>query len=137
MTKTINPRPLALLPLAIGLAFAPLTQAASFTWGNLEGQFDSELSIGASWATANPDADFIDPYNGGRAAAKTTDDGRLNFDKGDAFSKIFKGSHDLELRYGNSGAFLRGKYWYDFETKGGGQHFYDIRDDGRDPLQKG
>lgn len=137
MTKIDNPRPLALLPLAIGLAFTPLAQAASFTWGNLDGQFDSELSIGASWATANPDADFIDPYNGGRAAAKTTDDGRLNFDKGDAFSKIFKGSHDLELRYGDSGAFFRGKYWYDFETKDGGQRFYDISDRGRDPLQKG
>ena len=53
------------------------------------------------------------------------------------FSKIFKGSHDLELRYGNSGAFVRGNYWYDFETKDGSQRFYDISDSGRHPLQKG
>src|SRR5690606_27950021 len=137
MTRKNDPRPLVFAALATGLAFTPLAQAVSFTWGEIEGQFDSELSIGASWATADPDKDFIDPYNGGRAAAKTTDDGRLNFDKGDAFSKIFKGSHDLELRYGDSGAFIRGRYWYDFETKDGSQHFYDINDDGRDPLQKG
>lgn len=136
MTRN-DPRPLALLPLAIGLTFSPLAQAASFSWGELEGQFDSELSIGVSWATSAPSSDFIDPYNGGRAAAKTTDDGRLNFDKGDIFSRIFKGSHDLELRYRDSGAFLRGKYWYDFEVKDGSQEFYDIRDNGRDPLQKG
>ena len=42
--------------------------------------------------------------------------------------------HDLELRYGDSGAFIRGKYWYDFETKDGGQRFYDISDSGRNPL---
>src|SRR5690606_12765744 len=52
-------------------------------------------------------------------------------------SKIFKGSHDLELRYGSSGAFIRGNYWYDFETKDGSQRFYDIDDSGRHPLQKG
>lgn len=137
MTRTRDPRLLAALPLAVALAFAPAALAGNFTWGEVEGQFDSDLSIGASWAMSNPDKNFIHPDNGGRASARTTDDGRLNFKKGDAFSKIFKGSHDLELRYANSGAFLRGKYWYDFETKDGSQRFYDISDRGRDRLQKG
>src|SRR5690606_2049646 len=109
-----------------------------------EGQLDSQMSIGASMSMANPDKRFIhvdtaiDGVNqGGQATARTSDDGRLNYEKGDVFSKIFKGSHDLELRYGNSGAFLRGNYWYDFETKDGSQRFYDIDDSGRHPLQKG
>tara|TARA_R110002020_G_scaffold221295_1_gene429325 strand:- start:1003 stop:2739 length:1737 start_codon:yes stop_codon:yes gene_type:complete len=95
------------------------------------------MSIGASMSTTDADDRFISVDNGGRAAARTSDDGRQNYKSGDIFSKIFKGSHDVEMRYGDSGAFLRGNYWYDFETKDGSQRFYDISDSGRDPLQKG
>ena len=145
MIKTKHAWALAALPLAIGLAsFAGSANAASFTIGGIQGQFDSQMSIGASMSTSDPNKRFIhtlteiDGVNqGGQAAARTSDDGRLNYEKGDLFSKIFKGSHDLELRYGNSGAFIRGNYWYDFETKDGSQRFYDIDDSGRHPLQKG
>lgn len=146
MTKTNRTWQRAALPLAIGLvSFAGAANAANFSWGELDGQFDSQLSIGASMSTANPDKRFIHTATrdskgnliGGQAASRTSDDGKLNYKKGDFFSKIFKGSHDLELRYGDSGAFLRGNYWYDFETKDGSQRFYDISDKGRNPLQKG
>src|SRR5690554_3489779 len=145
MTKTKHAWALAALPLAVGLAsFSGTAHAVNFNIGAIEGQLDSQMSIGASMSMANPDKRFIhvdtaiDGVNqGGQATARTSDDGRLNYEKGDFFSKIFKGSHDLELRYGNSGAFLRGNYWYDFETKDGSQRFYDIDDSGRHPLQKG
>ncbi|WP_193075279.1 DUF1302 domain-containing protein [Pseudomonas sp. FME51] len=145
MTKTKHAWALAALPLAIGLAsFTGSANAATFNIGEIQGQFDSQLSIGASMSTADPDKRFIHTLTGingvnqgGEAAARTSDDGRLNYEKGDVFSKIFKGSHDLELRYGDSGAFIRGNYWYDFETKDGSQRFYDIDDSGRHPLQKG
>src|SRR5690554_5568708 len=145
MTKTKHAWALAALPLAVGLAsFSGTAHAVNFNIGAIEGQLDSQMSIGASMSMANPDKRFIhvdtaiDGVNqGGQATARTSDDGRLNYKKGDVFSKIFKGSHDLELRYGNSGAFLRGNYWYDFETKDGSQRFYDIDDSGRHPLQKG
>lgn len=145
MTKTKHAWALAALPLAIGLASVTgSANAATFNIGEIQGQFDSQLSIGASMSTADPDKRFIhtlteiDGVNqGGEATARTSDDGRLNYEKGDVFSKIFKGSHDLELRYGDSGAFIRGNYWYDFETKDGSQDFYDIDDSGRHPLQKG
>ncbi len=133
------------LPLAIVLvSVSGHSQAANWRIGKLEAQLDSQLSIGASWATDNPNRRFIhtdtqidgEPMNG-QATARTSDDGRLNFKRGDVFSQIFKGTHDLELRQGNSGGFLRGMYWYDFETKDRGQRFYDIDDAGRSPLQKG
>ncbi|GAA6130550.1 DUF1302 domain-containing protein [Halopseudomonas sabulinigri] len=142
MTKKMHAWSLAALPLAIGLAsFSGSANAISFSLGEVEGQFDSQLSVGASWSMEDADKRFIhnatsvdgEPQ-GGKAVARTSDDGRLNYKKGDAFSKIFRGVHDLELRYGNSGAFVRGKYWYDFETKDGSQRFYDINDDGRNPL---
>jgi len=58
--------------------------------------------------------------------------GRLNFRKGEVFSQVFKGVHDLELKSRNTGAFLRGEYWYDFELKDGHKHLYDIQDEHRD-----
>ncbi|SFM60272.1 DUF1302 domain-containing protein [Halopseudomonas yangmingensis] len=146
MTKKMHAWSLAALPLAIGLAsFSGAANAANFNIGDIEAQFDSQLSVGASWAMENADKRFIDYRTpnpntgenlGGKAVARTSDDGRLNFKKGDAFSKIFRGVHDLELKYGDSGAFLRGKYWYDFETKDGSQRYYDISDKGRKPLVK-
>ena len=108
---------LARLPLAVSLAsvLAAPAMAINFNIGEIEGSFDSSLSVGASWSTASRDKKFIGNANGGTGFTQTGDDGRLNFKKGDSFSKIFKGLHDLELRYKDSGLFVRGKYWYDFK----------------------
>ena len=55
----------------------------------------------------------------------------MNFKKGETFSKIFKGLHDLELKYGDTGVFVRGKYWYDFELKDEDREFKPISDHNR------
>jgi len=141
MTKKMHAWSLAALPLAIGLAsFTGSANAVTFNIGEVRGQLDSQLSVGASVSTTSADDRFIHyqtPGEDGQAVARTSDDGRLNYDSGDVFSKIFRGVHDLGFTYGDSGAFFRGKYWYDFETKDGSQDFYDIEDDGRPPLVKG
>ncbi|SDU10334.1 DUF1302 domain-containing protein [Halopseudomonas salegens] len=140
MTKKMHAWQLAALPLAISLAsFSGTANAVAFDIGDVRGQFDSQLSIGMSMSTEDADDRFIDyrtPGQNGQAVARTSDDGRLNYEKGDIFSKIVRGTHDLSLTYENSGAFFRGKYWYDFETKDGSQRFYDIDDAGRHPLTK-
>tara|TARA_B100000749_G_scaffold133808_1_gene102733 strand:- start:879 stop:2807 length:1929 start_codon:yes stop_codon:yes gene_type:complete len=137
MTKKMHGWSLAALPLAIGMAtFSGAANAVAFNIGEVEAQLDSQLSVGVSMSTQGADKRFVSMSNGGEAAARTSDDGRLNYEAGDVFSKIFRGVHDLELRYGDSGAFFRGKYWYDFETKDGSQRFYDIDDSGRSPLTK-
>ncbi len=140
MKKTITGvavlRPQA-LPLAVSLALAATSaQAVPFNIGEIEGRFDSSLSIGASWAMDSPDRAFIGSRNGGTASTQTSDDGRLNFKKGETFSKIFKGVHDLELKYGDTGVFVRGKYWYDFELKDESRPLYDIDDNHRDTAAK-
>ncbi|QXH46157.1 DUF1302 domain-containing protein [Pseudomonas xanthosomatis] len=123
----------ARLPLAVSLAstLASPAFAVSFNIGEIEGQFDSSLSIGASWSTANPNKNLIGVNNGGKGLSQTSDDGHLNFKKGETFSKIFKGIHDLELKYGDTGVFVRGKYWYDFELKDEHREFKDISDSNR------
>ncbi|HDQ4563219.1 DUF1302 domain-containing protein [Pseudomonas aeruginosa] len=124
MLKQSQWRP-ARLASAISLAtlFSTSAQAIDFSIGEIDGQLDSTLSIGASWALRNPDPDLL--------GSSVTDDGRRNFKKGETFSKIFKGIHDLQLSHGESGVFLRGKYWYDFELKDESRPFKDIDDHGR------
>jgi len=123
----------AKLPLAVSLAstLASPAFAVSFNIGEIEAQFDSSLSVGASWSTANPNKNLIGANNGGKGLSQTSDDGHLNFKKGETFSKIFKGIHDLELKYGDTGVFVRGKYWYDFELKDEHREFKDISDSNR------
>jgi len=120
-----------LLAVAIALGTATPAFAVNFNIGEIEGQFDSSISIGASWSTTDRDMDLVGVTNGGTGYTQTGDDNRLNFKKGETFSKIFKGVHDLELRYRDSGAFIRGKYWYDFELKDESRLFKDISDSNR------
>ncbi|SEE19788.1 DUF1302 domain-containing protein [Pseudomonas kilonensis] len=123
----------AKLPLAVSLASSLAGPAfgVSFNIGEIEGQFDSSLSVGASWSTAKANKDLIGVNNGGKGLSQTSDDGHLNFKRGETFSKIFKGIHDLELKYGDTGVFVRGKYWYDFELKDESRPFKDISDNNR------
>ncbi|QNH07699.1 DUF1302 domain-containing protein [Pseudomonas sp. B11D7D] len=132
-TKTKPYWRLAKLPLAVSLASTLAAPAfgVTFNIGEIEGQFDSSLSVGASWSTEKADKDLIGVNNGGRGLSQTSDDGHLNFKRGETFSKIFKGIHDLELKYGDTGVFVRGKYWYDFELKDESRLFKDISDSNR------
>ena len=123
----------AKLPLAVSLAstLASPAFAVSFNIGEIEGSFDSSLSVGASWSTEKANKNLIGVNNGGHGLSQTSDDGHLNFKRGETFSKIFKGIHDLELKYGDTGVFVRGKYWYDFELKDESREFKDISDSNR------
>ena len=142
MTKTIMQggfRP-QLLAAAVAIGMSTQANAVNFEIGEIKGQFDTSLSMGASWAVRGGDPDFISPFNSqgrrGNSSSRLSDDNRLNFKKGETFSKIFKGIHDLELKYGDSGIFVRGKYWYDFELKDEHRPFYDIDDSGRNDMAK-
>ena len=125
--------PPAALSLLAALAAAEPAGAITFNIGEIEGQLDSSLALSSSWSTTARDWDLIGAANGCSAFSQTGDDGRLNFGKGDTFSKRFSGLHDLELRYRDSGIFLRGQYWYDFELKDENRRFRPISDRGRQP----
>jgi hypothetical protein len=123
----------AKLPLAVSLAstLAGPAFGVSFNVGEIEGQFDSSLSLGMSVSTQQPNKNLIGVNNGGQGLSQTSDDGHLNFKSGQAFSKIFKGIHDLELKYGDTGVFVRGKYWYDFALQNEDLEFKNVSNDGR------
>ncbi|MFT5594978.1 MAG: hypothetical protein ACI8SR_003381 [Oceanicoccus sp.] len=98
-------------PLELAVIVSGLTLTSAVSHGveffmDVEGSFSSQLSIGSSWRMSDPDDALLLPGN--------NNDGNANFEKGDAFSQIIKGSHDLHLRSGDHGVFIRGKYWHDF-----------------------
>lgn len=113
------------VPTLVGLAlfacgFAPALFALQFSAGQLTGSFDSTFSVGGLYRLHDPEAlnyGTTSTFNGvpGRQYSVNVDDGNLNYGAG-WVSALFKGSHDLELRYRNFGAFVRGYYFTDAKT---------------------
>lgn len=75
---------------------AAQAQGLEFYLGGIEGSFDTQISMGSSWCVEDADAKLA-----GDAAGGNNEDGNRNFKKGDAFSQVFKGSHDLQFSYQN------------------------------------
>ncbi|MDO6564555.1 DUF1302 domain-containing protein [Amphritea sp. 1_MG-2023] len=104
----------------LSTTLASPVMAVEFNLGEIEGRFDSQLSVGSSWRLNDADERYISTANGGTSTGSGSyDDANLNFEKGHSFSTVFKGVHDLELRKDNIGAFIRGKYWFDTELNDG------------------
>src|SRR5690606_8579018 len=84
---------------------------------------DTTLSAGASWRVAKRDTNQLAQGNiapglkGSTVGSPTNnaDDGNWNFKRGETFSTIVKGTSDLSLSYDNYGAFVRGRYFADYE----------------------
>jgi len=145
------------MPLAAAIAagLASPVSAFNFNVGEVEGAFDTQLTAAAGWRTESRDKDLIAQGNlDGVSAGDTTgasssnyDYGNLNFDSGETYSEIIRGTSELYLNrnyYGGSlsrvGGFVRGRYWYDFRikdddfTRDGRQT---ISDDGKDNASGG
>lgn len=113
------------LPRAFALSIAlvllvPPGRALQFTLGEVKGSFDSTLSFGGLYRLHNPDPEFYgstNVFNGlaGQQNSVNTDDGNLNYGKG-WDSELLKGDHDLELKFRNFGAFVRGYWFHDFKA---------------------
>lgn len=102
---------------AVALAFAGPAPVHAFEFtsasGEVTGSFDTTLSIGALWRMEGREKSLISIANGGTSRDPNSDDGNLNYKKGELVSLAFKATHDLELNYRNYGAFVRASYFYD------------------------
>jgi len=144
---------------AISTLVAPSAQAVGFNWGDIEGSFNSTFSYGSSWRVEKPDYNnqvgkVNNPLNGldwsGYTAFGNTkytsselfakdgtyssngDLANLAWAKGDAFSKVVKGLHELDLRYENYGIFIRGMYFHDFALDGDVGYNRELQINGQD-----
>ena len=109
------------LAIAAALAVSSPAQAVEWDWGDWSGSWINTISYGISWRNESIDSALVGTGNGGTGPAILTDDGNLNFDKGDIFSNIIKGTSEIQIDNGQFGAFGRIKYWYDFELENGGR----------------
>ncbi len=121
MTK--NKFKLSLLSGVIGSLCSLSSHGADFYFGSDQGlqmQVNSQISLGASWRIEDADQNLVGAENGGATGGTgASDDGNLNFENGDTFSQILKGSHDIQFTAGDFGAFTRFKYWSDVELENG------------------
>jgi hypothetical protein len=99
-----------LLALSTAPAYAVSFESES---GEVKGSFDTTVSIGAAWRMESRDPSLVGITNGGTARDVNSDDGNLNYDKGEAVYSAIKFTHDFELSYQNYGMFLRGTYFFD------------------------
>src|SRR5690554_1053375 len=118
--------------LALAIAGMSQVQAVDFEMGEFNLKIDSKLTLGSSWRMEDRNNDYIaagtlaaqgitpgltsttTTYQGN--SSSNTDDGNMNFDKGDAFSQVITGNHTLNLShndYRNVGAKVSFRYWYD------------------------
>lgn len=128
MKNKNRPSSLRLAPRAAGFALATVLPLAVSTasafelnLGEVTGSLDSTVSYGTGWRTEDPDkalAARYPTYAEAVAANHRTfvnkNDGDANFDNnGEPITSVFKITSDLELKYDNYGAFVRGTAFYD------------------------
>ncbi len=116
-------------------------QAARWEFGDVQVSFDSTFSVGSSWRTENrnwndniakannlnngfdfssynaalnPNPDSATIWQGAGGYSSNGDNGNLNYNAGESFSQLIKGSHELDVHYNGMGIFVRGMYYYDF-----------------------
>jgi hypothetical protein len=137
----IRPQPLALAIIAV------LTGPACATTFDINDDWSlstkTTLSLGSSWSTQGPDKSLMTRANALQAqgvqangTSVSADDNRLNFEKGDPISQVFKGLTDFSLDGQGQGAFVRFKYWYDHAYETRQARFKDFDDSGWDDLSK-
>ncbi|SET11592.1 DUF1302 domain-containing protein [Thalassotalea agarivorans] len=139
--RTFCRKPLAVgIAAALMATTAPQALAAKWQVGDVDISFDSTFSYGSAWRVEDRDwtnqvgksnnlnngFDFSNwtianqvpgqqqVWDGLGSYSTNGDLGNLNFDSGEQFSSLVKGTHELEVQYENIGFFVRGTYFYDF-----------------------
>lgn len=113
------------LALAAGAGTA---QAFEFQYGEVTGSFDTTVSLGALWRMESPERSLISIANGGTSRDPNSDDGNLRYKRNELVSTVLRATHDLELKYHNFGAFVRGSYFYDPTIRSKGSLNSEARD---------
>ncbi len=105
----------------LSLAGTPSVHGFVFALGEVNGSFDTTLSVGTLYRLENPDPALYgtaNTFNGvpGKAYSVNTDDGDLNYPRGTA-SVLAKATHDLQLKWQDFSVFVRGYYFRDFQNR--------------------
>ena len=135
---------------ALSMGVTSSVSAISFNWGEVEGTFDSTFSAGASWRVEGRDWDShigkvnhpnfdwsnYSAFNNTKYTSTQiwaqpgsySSNGDLSnqlYAKGDTTAVVFKGLHELSLKYKNFGVFARGMYFFDQKANNGSYGYTD------------
>lgn len=106
--------PLVAAIAAVGLMGSIPAQAFQFdVTDEVKGSFDTTLTYGALWRVTAPDTKNVGRGNGGDRNSSNYDNGNINYDRGEMVQSLFKMTNDIDLSYGNFGAFARVLSFYD------------------------
>lgn len=124
---------LARLCVGPGALLAAVTASAlTFSHGDINGSFDTTISVGGIYRLDDPDPDLYGTSNGGNANSVNSDNGNLNFEKG-WVSKAVKVTSDFEYNYGeNFSFFTRGFFLFDDELANGIRPHQPLTDEAKD-----
>ena len=108
----------AVVALGATLLFAASTPVLAFEFefrdGAVTGYFDTTLSFGALWRTQSRSPGLIGIANGGTSRDINSDDGNLNYRRGELVELPFQALFDFSLKYRDYGLFARAVYFNDF-----------------------
>lgn len=91
-----------------------LARAVDVEWGEVTGSIITSLSVGTQMRMADRDPRNVGISNGGAMPTAGNDDGNLNFDKGDLLTLVGTVSSEINLRWQNYSAYVRGTAFYDY-----------------------
>ena len=128
------PRPIrastALTASALALAWLLSSlpaQAIEFGGGALQGSLDTTISHGLTFRVGKREAAYSEELNG--------NDGDLNYDRG-LVSNTSKFTTDLDIEYGDFGAFVRATGFIDFENENGRRDHTPLSEAAKDRVGK-
>lgn len=111
---------IAAVPALVGL-LADNALAMDFELGDgWTGNWTSSISYSSAWRTKDPDSRLYGAANGALVGlpngtgSGTTDEGNLNYRKGDQYTSLLKLVSEVDLKKGEMGGFIRIKAWNDF-----------------------
>ncbi|NVK42175.1 MAG: DUF1302 domain-containing protein, partial [Oceanospirillaceae bacterium] len=138
------------LALAVAALSAAGSQAIEFNAGPVVGQINTSISYGVGFRTEDPDLKQVHPANANTALGTNLpisstqggstynyDDGTLNYKKNDMVTNVLKGNVDLELVWGDAGAFFRGSAFYDSVIMDEDPNFKPYNDQTKDAAGQG
>ncbi len=119
--KGATPLVLSGVAAAVAALLSAPVAAVDFEVGDgWRGTWDNSVSVGTAWRARDADRKLYSAADGqlvgksGGQAPNTTDEGNLNYKKGDQFTTLFKWITELQLQKGEMGALVRAKAWYDY-----------------------
>ncbi|KAB7741646.1 DUF1302 family protein [Parvibaculum sedimenti] len=131
-----------LLAFLFLMSTAGAAYADEFTFGEISVSIDTTVSLGVSTRVSNRDCSHVAKGDGGcpsgvNAGGLNTDDGNLNFDRWDLTGATVKSVSDVNVKWQNSGIFLRPRLYYDAVYAQDDLQWRDLNHDAKQRLDYG